>query len=62
MERIYARTINLNTLKVKHLIKVSCSVSFFLLSGKFSKEKQKAINYDCLGIENVLQILSTVRE
>lgn len=49
MKRIYVLTINLNTLKIKHLNKVSAA-PFGVLSNTFSKEKQRTMNYGCLEI------------
>lgn len=49
MKKIYILTINLNTLKIKHLNKVSAPL-FGVLSNTFSKEKQRAMNYGCLEI------------
>lgn len=49
MKRIYVLTINLNTLKIKHLNKVSAPL-FGVLSNTFSKEKQRTMNYGCLEI------------
>lgn len=54
MKRIYVLTINLNTLKIKHLNKVSAPL-FGVLSNTFSKEKQRTMNYGCSEIRKAFK-------
>lgn len=61
MGRIYALTINLNILNIKHLIKVSVPLSFVYFIVHFLKE-YKAMNYVYSEIGKALQIFLTFRE